>query len=42
MWLSYCVLIFVLFDAIVELHAMDKKQLFTDFLIENQNWIFDK
>ena len=33
MWLAYCALVFVLFDTIVELHAMDDKTL-NGFLIE--------
>lgn len=34
LWLSYCVVVFVCFDAIIELHTMDGK-MFNDFFIGN-------
>jgi hypothetical protein len=35
---SHCALVFVFFDAMVELHAMDEKK-FNDFLIRKWPWI---
>jgi hypothetical protein len=37
-WLGYRALSFVLFDAIIKLHAMDGKKMFNDFLIGKQDW----
>ena len=38
LWLSYCIIVFVCFDAIVELHIMDET-MFNDFFNGNWKWI---
>ena len=38
LWLDYCALHLCLFDAIVELYAMDER-MFNNFLIGTSKWI---
>ena len=39
LWPSYCALALVLFDAVIELNAMEGKKMFNDFLIGKGKWV---